>query len=174
MCGNETEARIVSRVTNHHDSATAEVFATRETLKHERRADALALVIWQHSHGGKSQHVQVCVLHQGDSRKQNVPDHSSSDLRNERNTMTPFAAQGVDDISLGGCLERSLVHRTNSCAVSFGFWTNTHTSKTAYTAAVQRSHVGPSSVERWSAATACYASCDAIEVKVTERVERGM
>ena len=78
------------------------------------------------------------MLHQGHSRKENVPDNDSFELRYERNAMTPSPAQAFDEISFGACLERSLVHRTNSCTVSFGFWTNTHTSKTAYNAAHQR------------------------------------
>ena len=65
--GNETEARIVSRVTDHYYSATAEIFATRQTPAHERRADALALLIGNDSHWGKPQHVQAWVVDQGHS-----------------------------------------------------------------------------------------------------------
>ncbi len=72
------------------------------------------------------------MLGQGDWRKENMSDHYAFDFRNERNQRHTPAAQSFDEICLGRCVERSLVHRTDSCVVSFGFWTNTHTLRTAY------------------------------------------
>lgn len=132
MRRNETEARIVFSVSDHHYSAEAEIFTTRETLAHQARADALALAIRHHSHWRKSHQIQVFVPDQRHWRKENVSDNYALDFRNERNQRRIPAPKGLDEVSLSGRVERGLVHRTDSCAISFGFWTNTHTFTSAH------------------------------------------
>ena len=69
MRGNETEPWIVLGMTDDNYSAISKLFATRQTLAHQCRADAFVLVIRRNSHWCEPHHVQVGTLVQGHRRK---------------------------------------------------------------------------------------------------------